>query len=233
MKIIIANLSANYNGRGLTELPPGKRMLMIKADGTVLIMNDKGFRPINYMTTITQTKEEKRDGETHLLFSNKKEKLEIILHEVFKEETINIDTDDPPIKREQTENELQSYISDNLDKFDTNFKFISREYETGFGPVDILAIDRSTNSTLAIEVKRNATINSVYQVLRYKDSLSSQFNNVEAILIALSYNDTALELAKEREVRCITVSKNWSDSIDDSKSDKEASDSLTLFDLTS
>lgn len=211
MKLIVATLSANYNGRGLTELPPAKRLLMLKDDGTVLIMNDKGFKPINYMTTINEFNQEHKDGETHLLFSNKKEKLEIILHEIFQESEIELDLNDPSIIREQTEEKLQLYISKNLSKIDEKYEFLSREFETGFGPVDILAKNKETGGMVAIEIKRTATINSVYQVLRYVDSLESRYETVEPVLIALNFNDSTKRLASNKGVTCLTVPSDWSE----------------------
>lgn len=227
MKLITADLSANYEGRGKTELPRAVRLVMMKEDGTILIHNDRSYQPINYMTTVDEITREEKDGEVHLLFTNKKEKLEIILHEIIKEIHLDLDIDDPKIIREKTESDLQFYISENIDELDANFRFIQREFETGFGPVDILAKDVESGAMIAMEVKRNATMNSVYQVLRYADTMVSNGElSTQPVIAALSFNSSTLTLAESKGVRCIVVPEGWSE---ESLGSGERRD--TLFDL--
>jgi RecB family endonuclease NucS len=52
MRLIVARLSCKYTGRLSTELPEALRLLMIKADGTVMIWADAGgssVKPLNWM----------------------------------------------------------------------------------------------------------------------------------------------------------------------------------------
>lgn len=225
MKIILAELSVNYEGRGKTELPKAIRTIIIKEDGSLLIHNEKGFKPINYMTKIDDYIEEEIDGELHLLFMNKKEKLEIIIHKLLDEYNLKLDLDDPPIIREQTETDLQIYVSQNIKKLDNNYEFIAREFETGFGPVDILAEDIETKNKVAMEIKRNATMNSIYQVLRYVDSLEDKgYLNVQPVVAALTFGDSTISLAKNKNVRCIVIPEDWVD-------EKEAEEKTLFSDL--
>jgi RecB family endonuclease NucS len=42
MRLIVARCSVSYTGRLSTELPEGLRLIMIRADGTVMIFSDSG-----------------------------------------------------------------------------------------------------------------------------------------------------------------------------------------------
>lgn len=50
MRIIVADCSAEYSGRLNASLPAAKRVLLIKADGSVLIFSELGsYKPLNWM----------------------------------------------------------------------------------------------------------------------------------------------------------------------------------------
>jgi endonuclease len=52
MRLIVARLSCSYTGRSTTTLPEALRLLMIKADGTVMIWADAGgssVKPLNWV----------------------------------------------------------------------------------------------------------------------------------------------------------------------------------------
>ena len=46
----MARCSVEYQGRLTTELPEAVRLLMVKGDGTLLIHNDRGGKPLNWMS---------------------------------------------------------------------------------------------------------------------------------------------------------------------------------------
>lgn len=50
MRIIVADCSAEYSGRLNASLPLAKRVLLVKADGSVLIFSELGsYKPLNWM----------------------------------------------------------------------------------------------------------------------------------------------------------------------------------------
>ncbi|MBT1171431.1 endonuclease NucS [Bifidobacterium sp. SO4] len=50
MRIIVADCSAEYSGRLNASLPPAKRVLLIKADSSLLIFSELGsYKPLNWM----------------------------------------------------------------------------------------------------------------------------------------------------------------------------------------
>src|SRR6266542_5266791 len=50
MRLVIATCSVDYAGRLDTHLPPATRLLIVKADGSVLVHADGGgYKPLNWM----------------------------------------------------------------------------------------------------------------------------------------------------------------------------------------
>jgi len=50
VRVIVADCSAEYSGRLSASLPPAKRVLLIKADNSLLIFSELGsYKPLNWM----------------------------------------------------------------------------------------------------------------------------------------------------------------------------------------
>ncbi|MDP9378258.1 MAG: endonuclease NucS, partial [Actinomycetota bacterium] len=59
MRLIVARCSVEYSGRLSARLPEALRLLMFKADGSVLVHADcGGYKPLNWMTPPTVIEEE-------------------------------------------------------------------------------------------------------------------------------------------------------------------------------
>ena len=51
MRLVIATCSADYSGRLNAHLPLATRLLVVKADGSVLLHSDGGsYKPLNWMS---------------------------------------------------------------------------------------------------------------------------------------------------------------------------------------
>ena len=51
MRLVIASCSVDYSGRLDAHLPRATRVLMLKADGSVLVHSDGGsYKPLNWMS---------------------------------------------------------------------------------------------------------------------------------------------------------------------------------------
>src|SRR3954467_5461372 len=83
MRLIVARCEVTYTGRLNAYLPESTRLLMLKADGSVLVHADAGgYKPLNWMTPAAACEHDggtivvrKRQGKTE-------DRLEIRLHEV-------------------------------------------------------------------------------------------------------------------------------------------------------
>jgi endonuclease len=51
MRLIVARCSVRYSGRLTALLPEALRLIIVKADGSVLVQADAGgYKPLNWMT---------------------------------------------------------------------------------------------------------------------------------------------------------------------------------------
>src|ERR671917_276402 len=61
MRLIVARCAVDYTGRLTAHLPEALRLIVVKADGSVLVHADAGgYKPLNWMTPPTVIEEEER-----------------------------------------------------------------------------------------------------------------------------------------------------------------------------
>ncbi len=211
MRIVIAECSAIYTGRGDTKLPIAIRAIMVKADGSVAIHSDQHMKPLNYMTgKVTHYEDVNDDGSIIWTFDSRRESLQITLMEVHSDSAHELSDEEPGLQRDGTEKDLQAFLAANPFLLGEGYTTVDREYPTGQGPVDLLVKDEH-GSPVAVEVKRVATIASVGQILRYVNSLKETENpNTKGIIAALDVRPkTALLAQKHPELRCVTLPADW------------------------
>lgn len=212
MHIVVGLISAQYSGRGETELAPYKRIVIHKADGTVSIHGDKGFKPMNYMSSASDLTVGEVEGDLVWTFKSKKEQLVVRFHEVFDEIQLELGQDDPGhSSKDKTESQLQAWLVDNLPKLDTNLYVSAREFQTGAGPVDLLAYEHDSNTMVCVEVKREAPMNTVGQVLRYVDAVQEAYPHaaVRGVIAAVEFKASTLKVAAKKNVECLVIPPNW------------------------
>ena len=165
MRVIVADCSAEYSGRLSASLPPAKRVLLIKADNSLLIFSELGsYKPLNWMAApctlkdVTPDSVEAADGPTpeHILrvcADKTSDVLEVSLYHVYSDTTYDLGID-PGLIKDGVEDHLQRYLSEQIDRIGPGSKLIRREYPTAIGPVDIMA---STPTASTSPSRSNAT----------------------------------------------------------------------------
>jgi RecB family endonuclease NucS len=96
MRIIVADCTVTYEGRLNAHLPRARRLVVVKADGTVLVHADTSGKPLNWMTTPNHLIEE--EGRW-VITNGKKERLTLDLHEIHFETEIELG-DDPGLQKD-------------------------------------------------------------------------------------------------------------------------------------
>jgi endonuclease len=212
MRLIVARCSAVYSGRLDTVLPEALRLIMIKADGSVLLHADSGgYKPLNWMTPPTVIEEQ---GEPpHTLVVRKRagkteDRLEITLTEVLSDVTHDMGpaTDDAGLAKDGVEAHLQALLAEQPHRCGEGLRLARREWPTDIGPVDLMCRD-SDDQWVAVEIKRVATIESVEQITRYLERLraEAQFASCRGILAAQTIKPQARVLAEARGIACVEV----------------------------
>jgi RecB family endonuclease NucS len=201
VRLVIATCSVDYVGRLTAHLPMATRLLMVKADGSVLVHSDTGgYKPLMWMTPPCSL----MDVDGVWTVTNKGgEQLVITVEEVLSDVAHDLGTD-PGLIKDGVEKHLQELLADRCEVLGTGWTLVQREYFTDIGPVDLLVRDDSGAHVL-VEVKRHAEIVGVEQLTRYLQRVSTVLGDVKGVLAAQSFKPQAKVLAADRGITCVQL----------------------------
>ena len=119
MRLVIAHCQVDYAGRLTAHLPMAKRLIMLKADGSVSVhADDRAYKPLNWMSapcslTITEPDDAAQEVGANALWlvrSKAGDTLRISLGEVF----LDVDHSfgvDPGLQKDGVEAHLQALLA--------------------------------------------------------------------------------------------------------------------------
>ena len=203
MRLVIARCSVDYVGRLNAHLPSALRLLLIKADGSVLVHSDGGsYKPLNWMSPPCRLKEE--DG-VWTVTNKAGEQLVITVEDIVSDTSHRLGVD-PGLVKDGVEAHLQELLAAMPSVLGEGFTLVRREYPTPIGPVDLLCKDAERRS-IAVEVKRRGEIDGVEQLTRYLDLLNRDplLAPVRGVFAAQEIKPQARVLAEDRGIRCVVV----------------------------
>ena len=203
MRLVIARCTVNYAGRLTARLPAALRLLIVKADGSVLVHSDGGsYKPLNWMSPPCRLAEEPgrwvvtgKSGET----------LTVHIEEIISDTAYPLGAD-PGLVKDGVEAHLQELLAAQPGVLGDGWRLIRREYPTAIGPVDLMCRD-AVGVSVAIEVKRRGEIDGVEQLTRYLELLNRDplLAPVQGVLAAQEIKPQARVLAHDRGIRCVTL----------------------------
>ena len=215
VRMVIATCSVDYDGRLTAHLPLATRLLLVKADGSVLVHSDGGsYKPLNWMSPPCAMAEvepedaEAADGVTSVWVvqhAKSEDRLRVRLHEVLHDTAHELGVD-PGLVKDGVEAHLQRLLAEHITTLGTGWTLTRREYMTAIGPVDILCRDAS-GATVAVEIKRRAEIDGVEQLTRYLELMNRDphLAPVTGVLAAQQIKPQARTLAEDRGIRCVVL----------------------------
>lgn len=222
MRIIVGTCSAEYTGRLSAHLPSAKRVLLIKADSSVLIFSELGsYKPLNWMAAPCTLHEITPDSARYADFADamktkpclifdvaakkSSDHLTVFLYDVEMDSAADLGVD-PGLVKDGVEAQLQHYLAEQIERIGPGAKLVRREYPTAIGPVDILAVD-GEGVTTAIEIKRHGGIDGVEQLTRYVRLLNrdTTIAPVRGIFAAQTISPQARTLAEDRGFTCLIL----------------------------
>ena len=215
VRVVIAECQVDYVGRLTAHLPMARRLILVKADGSVSIhADDRAYKPLNWMSppcwleTAPSDEESKDVPEGHQLWivrNKADEQLRILIGEIEHDSSHDLGVD-PGLVKDGVEAHLQELLAEHTQTFGPGYTLIRREYMTAIGPVDLLCRD-ADGGTVTVEVKRRAEIDGVEQLTRYLELLNRDplIAPVTGILAAQQVKPQARTLAEDRGIRCVTV----------------------------
>jgi RecB family endonuclease NucS len=207
MRIVIARCTVDYAGKLSAHLPMAKRLLLVKADGSVSIhADDRAYKPLNWMSPPCSLKETTEDGTQIWTVTNKAgEKLVITLDEVEHDSSHELGID-PGLQKDGVEAHLQELLAEQIETLGAGWTLVRREYPTAIGPVDIMARD-SGGAHVAVEIKRRGEIDGVEQLTRYLELLNRDplLAPVRGVFAAQEIKPQARVLAVDRGIECAVL----------------------------
>ncbi len=208
MRLVVAECSVDYVGRLSAYLPPARRLILAKADGSVSIhADDRAYKPLNWMSPpCTVVTEVDSSGVGSWTVSNRKgEALVITITEVLHDSEHRLGLD-PGLVKEGVEAHLQELLAAQPDVLGAGLGLVRREYPTAIGPVDLLC-RTAEGIAVAVEIKRRGDIDGVEQLTRYLDLLNRDplLAPVCGVLAAQEIRPQARVLAQDRGIRCVVV----------------------------
>jgi hypothetical protein len=206
VRLVVARCEVTYSGRLNAYLPEAVRLLVFKADGSVLVHADSGgYKPLNWMTPPTVV--EHGDG---LIVVRKRagrseDRLEIRVAEVLAEFEHELG-EDGGLEKDGVERHLQEALAGRPDVLEEGLRLVRREWPTEIGPVDLMCRD-ADDGWVAIEIKRVGTIEAVEQLSRYLEVIRRDpaLSGCRGILAAQSVKPQAATLCEARDLGCVEV----------------------------
>jgi endonuclease len=206
VRLVVARCEVRYTGRLNAFLPEATRLLVFKADGSVLVHSDAGgYKPLNWMTPPTVIDE--GDGEivVRKRGGRSEDRLEIRVAEMLSDFAYELG-DDAGLEKDGVERQLQEELAARPGVLEEGLRLVRREHPTDIGPVDLLCLDEA-GGLVAVEVKRVATLEAVDQLGRYLERIASVpgAGACRGMLAALSLKPQARTLAESRGLACVEV----------------------------
>ncbi|MDN5769030.1 MAG: endonuclease NucS [Humibacillus sp.] len=215
MRLVIARCSVDYDGRLTAHLPLATRLLVVKADGSVLVHSDGGsYKPLNWMSPPCALAEAAPDDEQeqagvvavwHVRHAKTDDRLTVLIHEVLHDSRHELGID-PGLVKDGVEAHLQKLLAEHIHTLGPGWSLVRREYMTAIGPVDILARN-DAGASVAVEIKRRGDIDGVEQLTRYLELMNRDphLTPVSGVFAAQEIKPQARTLAEDRGIRCVVL----------------------------
>ena len=203
VRLVIARCRVDYVGRLTAHLPMATRLLMVKADGSVLVHSDGGsYKPLNWMSPPCSLVD---DGATWTVTNKAGEQLIVTLESVEHDSRHELGVD-PGLVKDGVEAHLQKLLAEHIHTLGEGYRLVRREFPTPIGPVDIMARDPG-GGAVAVEIKRRGEIDGVEQLTRYLELLNRDplLAPVRGVFAAQEIKPQARTLAEDRGITCLVL----------------------------
>jgi endonuclease len=211
MRLIVARCEVRYAGRLDAHLPEALRLIIVKADGSVLVHADAGgYKPLNWMTPPTVIEE---SPELDRIVVRKRaaaseDRLEIRIVELLSDVSHDMGSPDkdPQLSKDGVEAHLQELLAERPQACGEGLTLVRREWPTDIGPVDLMCRG-AEEEWVAVEIKRVAGLDAVEQLTRYLERIREDpaFTTCRGILAAQVIKPQARVLAAARAIDCVEV----------------------------
>jgi endonuclease len=175
--VVAGKCHVHYVGRAKSTLEPGERLLIIKADGSLLVHRPTGYEPVNWQPagSVFHVQTNNVELEIHGVRQKPRESVRVAFDKVFLVSALNL-SDSGDFLLNATEDDMHRAILLKPDLLEEGFKPISWEKHVEPGFVDIYGEDKN-GKLVIVEVKRKtATKEAALQLAKYIEPIKAKVN---------------------------------------------------------
>ncbi|MHA2173613.1 MAG: endonuclease NucS domain-containing protein [Candidatus Hodarchaeales archaeon] len=187
---LIGKCESSFDGRIKSKQAQGERILIIKKDGSVLLHNPTGTRPVQW--------QKPKVGKIDFIYDQKKSALVMQSYRPKTDESffINFFKIDLAVSANLVEDfsafsqitgdekDFVNQLVNQPDLIESGLSILEYEKEIPYGFIDLFAVDSKSRKTV-IEVKKaNATLADAHQLQRYVNYFEEINQKVRGILVA-------------------------------------------------
>jgi RecB family endonuclease NucS len=185
--IIVGKCRVDYLGRARSKLELGERILILKADGALLVHRPVGYEPVNWMPgggTAFHVIRQDNVLEIRATRRSPPESVKVFFDKITVVSVLSL-VDVGDFSLYASEEDMQKAILMKPDLLEEGFKPISYEKKVEPGFVDVFGVDQE-GKLVVVEVKRKkAGKEAALQLARYVEAVKARSNReLRGILVA-------------------------------------------------
>jgi hypothetical protein len=187
--LVIGRCSVHYLGRAKSKLGPGERILIVKADGSLLVHRSTGYEPVNWMpggNVVFNVQAKARILEIRALRQKPVETVTVYFNEIQLVASLAL-LDSGEFSLYASEGDMQKAILLRPNLLEEGFRPITYEKKVEPGFVDVYGEDRD-GKLVVVEIKRKtAGKAAAVQLAKYIEAIRARADRaVRGILVAPS-----------------------------------------------
>ncbi|MEZ0319437.1 MAG: endonuclease NucS [Pyrobaculum sp.] len=202
--VVVGVCEVSYNGRASAALRPGRRLLIIKRDGTLLIHEAEKAQPKIWNPPGSSTAAFVEGG--LVVKSIRQRPFETVKARFSSLDFVGVfDVGATELELVGSERDIVDALVNAPEIVEEGLEVLGVEVPTDVGHIDILARDR-LGRYVVIEVKRDlATHEAVFQLARYVEMYKKKGHETRGVLVASDISSSAYEYLKRYGLEFVKV----------------------------
>ena len=203
--VVVGVCEVSYSGRAAANLRQGRRLLLIKRDGTLLVHEAEKAQPKIWNPPGSSTAAYV-EGERLVVKSVRQRPLETVKAVFSTIDFIGVfNVDVAELNLVGSERDIVQALVESPWLIEEGLKVVGVEVPTEAGHIDILGVDKN-NVYVVIEVKRDvAGHEAVFQLRRYVEVVSRARGKARGILVAADITPSAFNYLKDYGLKFVKI----------------------------
>ena len=206
---IFGRCTVEYDGRAASSLGLGRRLLLLKPDGTALVHTDENQKPVNWQPPGSEHHAVVRDGRLRVrsVRTSPDETLDVHFETVEQLSAMAV-SGRRDLSVTGSEADLRNALLDRPAVIESGFEPLATERPTDAGPIDLFGRDTDGRPVVVELKRRRVGPSAASQLQRYVAAIEREDGDdaaVRGILVAPSVTDRARRLLAEHGLEFVAV----------------------------